>query len=79
MKLRQIKRRRDKMSTRFLRSAAGYGACFGWWDEPWDDLCGDPLRDPFDDGGETSCPCCGGLGGDPMCDYVLPCPECGEG
>lgn len=23
------------------------------------------------------CPYCHGDGGDPYCDYVLPCPECG--
>lgn len=39
-----------------------------------DDLVG---GNDYDDESDCICPECRGDGGDPMCDYVLPCPECG--
>jgi hypothetical protein len=38
----------------------------------------DPLEWDYSDEDEA-CPCCGDFGGDPMNDYCLPCPLCGEG
>lgn len=40
----------------------------------------EPFPDDDDDDGEPdrpACPLCDGDGGDPLCDYVLPCPACG--
>jgi hypothetical protein len=39
----------------------------------------DPLYETTEDWGwdEPVCGYCGGDGGDPLNDYVLPCPECG--
>ena len=34
---------------------------------------------PYELNDEDVCPYCGGDGGDPLNDYVLPCPECGGG
>lgn len=51
----------------------GCGFPVPWWaeaDEFEDDYPAE-LEDP-------DCPVCEGEGGDPLNDYVLPCPECGR-
>jgi hypothetical protein len=32
----------------------------------------------YDDADEPVCETCGGEGGDPLNDYCIPCPECGQ-
>ncbi len=68
MNLRQIKRRRDAVTSRQRKVDVGWV----YFDGP-----SGSLDDSEDDG--PICRYCGGSGMDPWSDYVLPCPECGEG
>lgn len=49
----------------------GCGFQVPWWAEAEEE-------DEWEMDDEDVCPRCGGDGGDPMSDYALPCPECGE-
>lgn len=71
--LRQIKRRHDAVTAHVASENARHARLYGGFDR----LVAEIRNGDYDD--EGVCACCGGIGGDPMCDYVLPCPECGEG
>lgn len=70
MKLRTIKRRATARSLRWARIVARYSL-----DDEWAELDG---RDEDDDMPDDVCLHCRGDGMDPDCDYLLPCPDCGE-
>lgn len=75
MKLRTLKRRHDARTLHrwhFLADLRAEMMIEDWQWEPCDDW------DDEDDMPDDACLHCRGDGMDPDCDYLLPCPDCGE-